>query len=68
MTKTFKRKKSLTRQSRKKPKESKEPAKTAARRDVFSTTSKVMEELKETEINEFEKETHQVAFDSDFSD
>jgi hypothetical protein len=42
--------------------------KTVARPDVFSTTSQVMEEPKKTEINEFEIETHQVTFDSDFSD
>ena len=40
----------------------------AARRDVFSTTSYVMEEPKKTEMNEFEIETHQVALESDFSD
>ena len=42
--------------------------KTPARRDIFSATSKVMEEPNKTEINEFEIKTNQVAFDSDFSD
>jgi hypothetical protein len=54
-----------------KPKQSKEPAKNSSEKRrllVFSPTSKVMEETNKTEINEFEIETHQVAFNSDFSD
>jgi uncharacterized MAPEG superfamily protein len=69
LTVTFKRKKSLTKHSRKKLKQRKEPAK-KQQRDPTSYQPVIQGyagRAKETKINEFEIETHQVAFDSDFS-
>ena len=69
VTETSKLKKSLTKHSRKKPEESKEPAKKQLRDPTSSQPHRRLRKSpKITEIIEFGIEPHQVAFDSDFSD